>query len=102
MRRWLPGHLRRQTVIARRLQLARERHGRNALPYWVPSRMGPRRSRDPWPCRNHALGTEHAFRLPESLFSVTVAARFGQLFLEFAAGLAPARTGARPFFWAYR
>jgi hypothetical protein len=47
---------------------------------------------------NHALGTEHAFRLPESLFSVTVAARFGQLSPGFAAGLAPARTGARPFF----
>jgi len=51
--------VRRQTVIARRLQHPRERHGRNALPYWVPSRMGPRRSRDPSPCP-YASAIRHA------------------------------------------
>lgn len=62
---------------------------------WIDTSTCPRGNRLPSPL--DFVVHRPAIRPPESLFSVRVAARFGQLFPELAAGLAPSRTGARPF-----
>ena len=93
------------------LQHPRERRGRNLCPTGFHPEWGRCRSHDLSliiRCRHvwhqhggsYPLGTEYAFRPPESFFSLTVAAGFGQRFPKLAAGLVSARTGARPFFWA--